>query len=361
MPFWIPRLSWHSFRIAAHELVAGQDRGGDDRLLDRVDLAGVGQAGRRVDLDHLAVRLQHAVAHRGRGDQQLEVELALEPLLDDLHVQEAQEAAAEAEAERGRGLGLVEERRVVEPQLLERVAQLRVLVGVHRVEPGEHHRLDLLEAGQRLRRRPALVGQGVADRDVGDLLDPRDHEARPRRRESESTGSGLRGEDAELLHLVRPAARHQAHLHARARAARPPRGRGPRRRGTGRTRSRRRGRGRGPSGSPCGRRDPRGRSPRGSRRSRCPLGRGQDGARGVDPDDVLDLLLGALGLGAGQVDLVEDRDDLEPGVRRRGGRWRGSGPRRPGSRPRPGAPPGRRRASATPRRRSPRGRACRSG
>ena len=41
------------------------------------------------------------------------------------------------------------------------------------------------------------------------------------------------------------------------------------------------------------------------------LGRGQDRARGVDADDLLDLLLGALGLGAGQVDLVDDRDDLE--------------------------------------------------
>jgi len=31
--------------------------------------------------------------------------LALEPLLDDVHVQQAEEAAAEAEAERLRGLG----------------------------------------------------------------------------------------------------------------------------------------------------------------------------------------------------------------------------------------------------------------
>jgi hypothetical protein len=35
-----------------------------------------------------------------------------------------------------------------------------------------------------------------------------------------------------------------------------------------------------------------------------------DGVRGVDADHVLDLLLDALGLGGGQVDLVEDRDDL---------------------------------------------------
>ena len=39
-------------------------------------------------------------------------------------------------------------------------------------------------------------------------------------------------------------------------------------------------------------------------------------SRGVDPDHVLDLLPGLLRLRAGQVDLVEDGDDLEPGVHR---------------------------------------------
>ena len=43
---------------------------------------------------------------RHRRDE-VEIELALEPLLHDLHVQQAEEAAAEAEAERGRRLGLV--------------------------------------------------------------------------------------------------------------------------------------------------------------------------------------------------------------------------------------------------------------
>ena len=75
-----------------------------------------------------------AVGDVRRGHEQVEVELALEPLAHDLHVQQAEEAAAEAEAERLRRLGLVEERRVVQLQLLERVAQLRVVVGVGREE-----------------------------------------------------------------------------------------------------------------------------------------------------------------------------------------------------------------------------------
>ena len=67
-----------------------------------LDGAGVGHVLRRVDGEHLAVRLGHAVLDGRRGGQQVEVELALEPLLDDLHVEQAEEAAAEAEA-RARG------------------------------------------------------------------------------------------------------------------------------------------------------------------------------------------------------------------------------------------------------------------
>src|SRR5436190_986081 len=64
---------------------------------------------------------------RGRG-QQLEVVLALEPLADDVHVQQAEEAAAEAEAEGLTRLRLPGEGRVVQRQLLERVAQVLELV-----------------------------------------------------------------------------------------------------------------------------------------------------------------------------------------------------------------------------------------
>ena len=38
--------------------------------------------------------------------------------------------------------------------------------------------------------------------------------------------------------------------------------------------------------------------------------------RGVEPDHVLDLLLDAVGVGGGQVDLVEHRQDLEVVVER---------------------------------------------
>ncbi len=112
--------------------------------------AGIGQVGRIVDLHHLAVGPQNLVDDRRRGGDQVQVVLALEALLDDLHVQHPEEAAAEAEAQGLGGLRLVEQGRIVEPQLPQGIAQILVVVRDHRVESGEHPRLHLLEPGQGL-------------------------------------------------------------------------------------------------------------------------------------------------------------------------------------------------------------------
>ena len=138
-----------------------------------VDSDDVGHVGGIVQLDRRLVGQRDAVDHRGRGGDQVEVELALQPLLDDLEMQQPEEAAAEAEAERRRGLHLVGEARVVEPQLAHRRAQLLEIGGVGREQAAEHHRLRRLEARQRLGGRPLVVGDGVADAGVGDLLDLR--------------------------------------------------------------------------------------------------------------------------------------------------------------------------------------------
>ena len=137
------------------DVLLGHDRRRPDvRLLDGLDLAAASRPGCAPRPPRLPS--EHAVGDVRRRHEQVEVELALEPLAHDLHVQEAEEAAAEPEAERLRRLGLVEERGVVQLQLLERVAQGRVLVGVGREEPGEDRRLHVLVAGERLSRRPAL-------------------------------------------------------------------------------------------------------------------------------------------------------------------------------------------------------------
>ena len=59
---------------------------------------------------------------------------------------------AEAEPERVGRLGLPGQRGVVERELLERVAEVGVVVGVDREDAAEDHRLDLAVAGHRLGR-----------------------------------------------------------------------------------------------------------------------------------------------------------------------------------------------------------------
>src|SRR5213079_1057449 len=83
-----------------------------------------------------------------------ETSLALEPLLDDLHVQQAEEAAAETVAERERCFGLVGKGRIVEAKLFEGVAQGFILGVLDRVEAREHHRFGVPVAGEGLDRRP---------------------------------------------------------------------------------------------------------------------------------------------------------------------------------------------------------------
>ena len=63
--------------------------------------AGSGMSAGLCSSISLAVGELDAVDDRGRGGDEVEVELAGQPLLHDLEMEEAEEAAAEAEAERG--------------------------------------------------------------------------------------------------------------------------------------------------------------------------------------------------------------------------------------------------------------------
>ena len=117
----------------AHRFIGGDDHGGDHRLLD---LDG---HSRRREIswgcpppDDLAVGGGDAIAHAGRGGDQVDAEFALEALLHDFHVQQAEEAAAKTEAQRDGIFRLVEKCGVVELQLAQRVAQRFVFVAIAR-------------------------------------------------------------------------------------------------------------------------------------------------------------------------------------------------------------------------------------
>ena len=125
----------------------------------------------------LAVLHRHVVDDVRRRRDEVEAELALEPLADDLEVQQPEEAAAEAEPERRARLRLVDQRGVVQLELVERLAQRRVLRTVERVQAREHHRLGIAVAAQGLGRRLAGVGDRVADLRLAHVLHARDQVA----------------------------------------------------------------------------------------------------------------------------------------------------------------------------------------
>src|ERR1035437_2575829 len=100
----------------------------DPGLEDLLDLTGVRHLRGVVDHERpLAIDQDDLVLDRGRRRDQLLAELTLEPLLDDLHVEQAEEAAAEAEAQSDGALGLEREAGIVEVQLLHGVAQVWVI------------------------------------------------------------------------------------------------------------------------------------------------------------------------------------------------------------------------------------------
>ncbi len=188
--------------------------GGDDRLAQLRDPILRRQLGGVVDVDDRSVGQQHLVDHgRGAGDQ-IEVVLALEPLLHDVHVQQPQESAAKSEPERGGHLGLEMQRRVVELELLQGVAELLVVVGAHREQARENPRLHLLETRQRLLGRIGLQRDGVAHRRAVDLLDPGDDEAHLAGVQRLARHR-FRREAAELVDHVAAAGRHHPDLGAR--------------------------------------------------------------------------------------------------------------------------------------------------
>ena len=133
--------------------------------------SGVGQVGGVVDDRRSRRRVRSTwYSTLGAVAKQVQLVLALQALLDDLHVQQAQEAAAEAKAQRRRGLGLVDQRGVVELQLFQRVAQRLIVLAVHRIEPGKDHRLGRADSRAAARRAGA--------RRVGDACRPRGSRAR---------------------------------------------------------------------------------------------------------------------------------------------------------------------------------------
>ena len=153
---------------AAHEIRPGEDRGLDDGFFDLHDLRERRQLGRIVHGDLAAIGQVDVEPHAGRSGDEIQIEFPLQPLLDDLHVEQTQEAAAQTEAQRRGGFRLIGEAAVVEAQLLHGVAQVLEIVAGGGEDARKHDGLDLLEALQHLGRGLGRQGHGVGHR-IADL------------------------------------------------------------------------------------------------------------------------------------------------------------------------------------------------
>jgi hypothetical protein len=254
------------------------------------------------------------IDHARRGGDKVEVELALQPLGDDLEMQQAEEAAAEAEAQRRRAFGLERERRVVEAEFRHGFPQVFEFGGVNREQAAEHHGLGWLEAGQGDGRQVLLVDDGVADAGVRHLLDRGGEEAdfagaklwqhfllRAKDAEALDGVVGVGGHQLDLLALLHHAF-PDAHQHDHAQISVIP--------AVDQHRDQRLG------AVSLRRRQLLNNSFEHSGNVQAGLRRHADRFRRIDANYVLDLLLDALDVGGRQVDLVEDRQDFQVVVQR---------------------------------------------
>ena len=137
-----------------------------------------------------------------RGRDEVHVVFALEPLLHDVHVQQAEEAAAKAEAQRLRDFRLVVQRRVVELQLRRaRRATLRTGSDSTGNSPANTCGFTSLKPGSGAAAGRARKRDRVADVRVAHFLDAGDDEADFAGRRAASRATRLRREHADLLAL----------------------------------------------------------------------------------------------------------------------------------------------------------------
>ena len=184
---------------------------GDDGLAHFLDAVLRRQLRGVIHKRHGAVGVHHFVDHCGRGSDEIEVVFALEALLHNFHVQQAEEANAEAETQRRGHFRFVDQSGVIQLQLLQSVAELFVVFGADREKAGEHARLYLLEPSERRGARVGIERDGVPHRGAIDFLDASDDEADFARREAVAV-EALRREPPDAAAFMRTARGPHAQL-----------------------------------------------------------------------------------------------------------------------------------------------------
>ena len=152
-------------------LLRSQNGAPSNGLTHRLNFAHIREFRRVVHVNHLSAFLNNLINHRGRRGNEIKIIFALQTFLNDFHVQHAQKATAEPEAQRVRRLWLVEERRVIQRQLPERVPKILIVIRIDGENTGINLGLHPLEAGQSRRVLMRSGNQRIAYRGSSNILD----------------------------------------------------------------------------------------------------------------------------------------------------------------------------------------------
>src|SRR5690606_19527222 len=161
----------------AQMLLRHTDIGPHDRFAHVENAGRIRQLRGVVDVERLTVLHLDFEDHGRRGGDQIQVVLALKALLNDLHVQHAEEADTKSETKGIGAFRLILQRGIVERQLLQCLAEILEIVGTDRKQTGVDLRFDTLETRQHIHIRSRGQGQSIAHRGAMDVLDAGNDEA----------------------------------------------------------------------------------------------------------------------------------------------------------------------------------------
>ena len=115
-----------------------------------------------MDLSHVSFFVIDAITYvRDRSDY-VHVKFAAEAFLNDFHMEQAEESAAETESEGNGAFRLEGQRGIIELELFKRGAEVFKVFSLNWVDSGKDHRLDFLEALNGLFTGAIDMGNSVA-------------------------------------------------------------------------------------------------------------------------------------------------------------------------------------------------------
>ena len=157
------------FHDRSREFSWGQDCRIHDGFANLGDLP-LGEFRRVIDLDLGPIFCNDLVDDVGRGCNQVQFEFALEAFADNFQVQQSEESTAEAEAQGRTGFRLKGQRRIVELEAFQSVAQIREIGAINGVNARKDHGARIAIAGQRFFSASNSRGHGVTNAGLTNIL-----------------------------------------------------------------------------------------------------------------------------------------------------------------------------------------------